>query len=97
VVATEALESGMSNGRNLRTGLDEIRVPIALINSAHWQPTNVEAARRRGIDVKVLPDVGHFVMLDDPDALNQLLDAAIDRFSQVQGIRPYRRSLKAGI
>jgi len=85
VVATEALESGMSNGRNLGIGLDEIRVPIALINSAHWQPTNVEAARRRGIDVTVLPDVGHFVMLDGSDALNRLLDSAIQRFSEAVG------------
>jgi pimeloyl-ACP methyl ester carboxylesterase len=80
VVGIEALESSMSNGRKLRAGLDEIRVPIALINSPHWQTTNLEAARRRGIEVKVLPGVGHFVMLDDADALNQLLDDAAQRF-----------------
>ena len=82
VVGTQALESSMGNGRNLRAGLDEIRVPVALINSPHWQTTNVEAARRRGIDVKVLPGVGHFVMLDDSDTLNQLLDGAVQRFLQ---------------
>ena len=82
VVGTEALESSMGNGPNLRAGLDELRVPVALINSPHWQTTNVEAARRRGIDVKVLPGVGHFVMLDDPDTLNQLLDGAVQRFLQ---------------
>ena len=82
VVGTEALESSMGNGPNLRAGLDEIRVPVALINSPHWQTTNVEAARRRGIDVKVLPGVGHFVMLDDSDTLNQLLDGAVQRFLQ---------------
>jgi pimeloyl-ACP methyl ester carboxylesterase len=82
VVGTDALESSMGNGRNLRAGLDEIRVPVALINSPHWQTTNVEAARRRGIDVKLLPGVGHFVMLDDADALNRLLDGAVQRFLQ---------------
>ncbi|MDN3920769.1 alpha/beta fold hydrolase [Roseateles violae] len=80
LVGTEALESSMGNGRNLRAGLDEIRVPVALINSPHWQTTNVEGARRRGIDVKLLPGVGHFVMLDDSDALNQLLEGAVKRF-----------------
>jgi pimeloyl-ACP methyl ester carboxylesterase len=79
-MATEALESTMGNGRNLQAGLDEIRVPVALINSPHWQTTNVEAAQRRGIDVKVLPGLGHFVMLDDPHTLNQLLDDAVQRF-----------------
>ena len=82
VVGTEALESSMGNGRNLRAGLDEIRVPVALINSPHWQTTNVEGARRRGIDVKVLPGVGHFVMLDDSETLNQLLDGAVQKFVQ---------------
>jgi len=80
VVGTEALESVMGNGRNLRAGLDEIRVPIALINSTHWLTTNIEAARRRGIDVEMLPGVGHFVMLDDSDTLNELLDVAVERF-----------------
>ena len=81
-VATEALESSMGNGRNLRAGLDEIRAPVALINSPYWQATNVEAARRRGIDVQLLPDAGHFVMLDDPHALNRRLDDVVRRFLQ---------------
>lgn len=85
VVGTEALESAMGNGRNLRAGLDEISAPIELINSPHWQPTNVEGARRRGIDVKVLAGVGHFVMLDDSDGLNQLLAGAVHRFDQASG------------
>jgi pimeloyl-ACP methyl ester carboxylesterase len=82
VVGIESLESAMSNGRNLRAGLDEIRVPVALINSPHWQTTNVEAAQRRGIDVKLLPGVGHFVMLDDSDTLNHLLGGAVQGFLQ---------------
>lgn len=82
VVGIEALESAMGNGRNLQAGLDEIRVPVALINSSHWQTTNVEAARRRRIDVKLLPDVGHFLMLDDPRTLSRLLDDAARTFLQ---------------
>ncbi len=81
-VGIEALESSMSNGRNLRAGLDEIRVPVALINSPHWQTTNLAAAQRRGINVKLLPSVGHLVMLDDPHTLNQLVDDAVRRFFQ---------------
>jgi len=80
MVGIEALESTMGNGRNLRAGLDEIKVPIALINSTHWQTTNVDAARRRGIDVTLLPGVSHLLMLDDPNTLNQHLDDAVRRF-----------------
>jgi pimeloyl-ACP methyl ester carboxylesterase len=80
VVATQALESTLSNNQNLREGLDEIKIPVALINSPHWRRTNLEAARRRGIDVTVLPDVGHFVMFEDPAAFNRLLDGAVRRF-----------------
>ena len=85
VVGTEALESSMGNGAALRAGLDEIRAPVTLINSPHWQTTNLDAARRRGIDVTVLQGVGHFVMLDDPDCLNGLLDKAVERFVQSNG------------
>jgi pimeloyl-ACP methyl ester carboxylesterase len=80
VVGTEALEASLGNNQNLREGLDEVKVPIALINSSHWQPMNMEAARRRGIHVTVLPDVGHFVMFEDPEAFNRLLDDAVQRF-----------------
>lgn len=83
VVATQALESTLSNNQNLREGLDEIKIPVALINSPHWRRTNLEAARRRGIDVTVLPDVGHFVMFEDPAAFNRLLDGAVRRFLDV--------------
>jgi pimeloyl-ACP methyl ester carboxylesterase len=81
-VGTDALESSRGTGRKRGAGLDEFRVPVALLNSRQWQTTTVEAARRRGIDVKLLPDVGHFMMLDDADALNRLLDGAVQRFLQ---------------
>jgi len=58
-VGIEALEATLGNDQNLRVGLDEIRLPIALINSPHWQVTNVEAAHRRDIEVTLVPGVGH--------------------------------------
>jgi len=79
-IGTQALEASLSNGRNLREGLDEIKIPIALFNSPHWQRTNMEAARRRRIDVTVLPNVGHFVMFEDPETFNGLLDKAVKAF-----------------
>jgi len=85
-IGIEALEASVGNGRSLREGLDEISVPVALINSPHWRATNVEAAQRRGIDVKLVPGVGHFVMLEDPLAFNQLLDEAVQGFLHTSGL-----------
>lgn len=69
----------MGNGRNLRAGLDEIRVPVVVIISPQWQTTNLEAAGRRGIEVSVLPGVGHFLMLGDRQAVNLFIDGAVER------------------
>ena len=80
VIATDALESSVGNGANLRQGLDELRIPIALINSPHWQTTNLEAAQRRGMDVTLMSGSGHFLMLEDPPAFNRVLDEAIRKF-----------------
>jgi len=81
-VGVEALEASMSNGPNVRAGLEEIGVPVALINSTHWRATNLEAAARRGIYVATMSGAGHFVMLDDPAAFNRLLDDAVRKALQ---------------
>ncbi len=80
VIATDALESSVGNGANLRQGLDALRIPIALINSPHWQTTNLEAAQRRGMDVTLMSGSGHFLMLEDPPAFNRAFDEAIRKF-----------------
>ncbi len=84
VIGTQELESFMGNGANLRQGLDELRVPIALINSPYWQTTNLEAAHRRGMDVRLLPGAGHFLMLEDPAAFNELLDDVMRKFNRAE-------------
>jgi len=86
-VGVEALESFMGNARNLRAGLDEIKAPVALINSSHWQATNLEAAQRRGINVEVVSGVGHFIMLDDPDVLSERLDDAVQKILRARECR----------
>lgn len=78
-IGTQALESSMGNAANLRSGLDDLSVPVTLINSPHWRTTDLEGARRRGIDVTLMPHVGHFLMLEDPPAFNRLLKEAVQR------------------
>lgn len=70
----------MGNDRNLQDALGEVKVPIVVINSASWAPTDFEAAQRHGIEVKLIPDVGHFVMIEAPDVFNTLVDEAVKKF-----------------
>jgi pimeloyl-ACP methyl ester carboxylesterase len=54
------------------------KVPVRLINADKW-PTNLEAARRHKPDVglAVMPGVGHFLMMEDPEEFNRLLARAM--------------------
>jgi hypothetical protein len=41
---------------------------------------DVESLARRGVRAVLVPGVGHFVMLEDPNGFNRLLDEAIRQF-----------------
>lgn len=64
---------------DIGAALDDITLPIRCINSGERQ-TNLAAGRRHAkrFDARSVPAVGHYLMLEDPDAFNALLDAAID-------------------
>jgi pimeloyl-ACP methyl ester carboxylesterase len=72
--------SAMQHVRSYDEGvaLAAVRVPVRMIN-ADLFPTNLEAARRRKPDVSlaVMPAVGHFPMMEDPDEFNRLLARAV--------------------
>ena len=56
----------------------EVKVPVICINADLW-PTNIEANRRymMSFDVKIMKGVGHFLMLEDPEKFNKLLEEVI--------------------
>lgn len=58
--------------------LAAVSAPVRLIN-ADLFPTNLEAARRHNaaIGLTVMPGVGHFLMMEDADEFNRLLERAI--------------------
>jgi pimeloyl-ACP methyl ester carboxylesterase len=72
------LEALWGNDRNLQAGLQEVTAPKIAINSRYRQ-TNLEAAKRYGIEVVLMSGVGHFVMLEDPQTFNRLLDEAVQK------------------
>lgn len=78
-VAVPALESTLQHEQAIPAALDVLRLPVVTIN-AGYQPTNVESMQRHGVQVIVMPDVGHFLMMEKPDAFNVLLRQAVARF-----------------
>ncbi|MCB7129670.1 MAG: alpha/beta hydrolase, partial [Candidatus Brocadiales bacterium] len=61
--------------------LQEVQTPIRCINSDR-KPTNVEAAQRYApsFEVVYMSGVGHFVMMEDPETFNRLLEETIQKF-----------------
>ncbi len=61
--------------------LSDLQVPVISINSDRI-PTNVEAFKKYvpSFEVKIMPGVGHVVMLEDPETFNVLLEESIQEF-----------------
>jgi len=57
--------------------LREVKAPKIAINSAEYRVTDTPAAQRCGIEVVFMSGVGHFVMIEDPQTFNRLLDEAL--------------------
>jgi len=63
--------------------LKDVQISIVCINSDKW-PTNVEAGQRHVIsfELKLMPGIGHFVMIEEPDKFNKLLNETLNELSQ---------------
>ncbi|KPK85016.1 MAG: hypothetical protein AMS27_08470 [Bacteroides sp. SM23_62_1] len=62
----------------------DLDVPVILINIEMW-PTDLNAMNNFGFDVLTMDDVGHFLMLEDPDRFNILFDEALKRVTEKAG------------
>jgi pimeloyl-ACP methyl ester carboxylesterase len=67
---------------NYPESLKDIMIPIICINSDKWE-TNISAGKKyaKSFDVKMMKGIGHFVMLENPDLFNRLLDETITDLS----------------
>lgn len=79
VVALEALGSKVTFEREVTVALQELNLPVVAINPDD-HPTDIESMGRYGIDVVLMPGVGHFLMMEDPEGFNLLLAGVIDKF-----------------
>jgi pimeloyl-ACP methyl ester carboxylesterase len=79
-IALDALQHAFTNKAAAITGLREADLPVVAINPA-LPPTDVESLARHGVATTQLPDVGHFVMMEDPVGFNRILGEVIERFA----------------
>jgi pimeloyl-ACP methyl ester carboxylesterase len=78
--------------------LASIKAPIRVINSDKWA-TDLEALRKHRPDISlaVVPAVGHFLMMEEPEEFNRLLQRAVDQLSgQSPGRSPAPRANQSG-
>ena len=59
--------------------LAALPAPVRLINSTLF-PTNSAAVEKYGMDVVIMSEVGHFLMMEAPESFNAHLSSAIDEF-----------------
>jgi pimeloyl-ACP methyl ester carboxylesterase len=79
-VAVSALQNARGNDGPILTRLRELDGPLVAINPISAE-TDVESLRRYGIEAVLMPDVGHFAMLEQPARFNRLLDETVDAFA----------------
>lgn len=83
-VALDVMENAVGNDQAIVAGLRELTSPVVAINP-NYRPTDVEALRRHGVKTVLMAGVGHFSMMEDPDAFNLILGETIDEFTGFRG------------
>ncbi len=78
-VALGAMEHSINNDGPILAELQALTAPIVEINP-DYQPTDIEALQRYGVETVLMPGVGHFLMMENPDAFNRLLAESIAGF-----------------
>lgn len=80
-IAIASLESSITNDRIVPEALEELNLPVVAINPEDSN-TDVESLQRYGVEVLLMPRVGHFMMMEEPTSFNQLLKDVIEGFLQ---------------
>lgn len=80
-VALSALHNSFANAAHIPADLAALRLPVVAINSDR-DPTDHESLGKNGVKAFVMPDSGHFLMLEDPLRFNRSLDSIVKGFAQ---------------
>lgn len=76
-VGATSIESSFKYAHEIPGALAELRLPVIAINADNG-PTDVASLAKHGVKSVVMPGVGHFLMLEDPERFDALLATAIE-------------------
>lgn len=79
----DVLVSKMHNEPTLLETLSEIAAPVSAINP-DFKPNDESSFSSHGVQLRVMANVGHFVMMEDPDMFN---DELADILKQLDATR----------
>ena len=77
-VAIPTARAAWSFEAELLPALQDLQVPIVAINADNM-PTDTASLARYGVAVTILPGSGHFMMLEDPKAFNEVLRSVVTK------------------
>jgi pimeloyl-ACP methyl ester carboxylesterase len=80
-VALAALESAFNYSRVMPRTLEELKLPVIAINPDDT-PTDIASMNRYGVEVMIMPGVGHFLHMEDPERFNGLLMNAVAKLKK---------------
>jgi pimeloyl-ACP methyl ester carboxylesterase len=88
-VAVPCLQSAQAFEYEIPQALRELGLPVIAINPDDGH-TDMESLRRHGVRTILMPDVGHFPMLEAPQRFNELLARIVEEISgdQMEGAEP---------
>jgi pimeloyl-ACP methyl ester carboxylesterase len=89
-IALGALEATWNYSRNVPAILSELQLPLVSINPED-SSTGIESMRRHGVDVVLVPGVGHFFMMEKPQEFNTCLVQVVKGFTRRHGKRRVTR------
>lgn len=81
-IAIASVEALFGHTPALQEHLQALEVPKITINAADWKPTDLQLARKYGIEVLPISGVGHWAMLEDPQTFNRLLEKTVQKMSE---------------
>lgn len=73
----DLLKSKFQHDRSVATTLRHLNSSVVAINP-DFKPTDEASFRRHGVELRLIPRVGHFLMMEAPDALNNELQLLLN-------------------
>jgi len=80
-IAVPSLDSAFSYSREMPRTLERLHLPVVAINPDN-APSDVGSLEHYGVQLILMPGVGHFEMMEDPKRFNGRLSTAISRLNR---------------